>query len=225
MLWWSAFGVLGVALFGLVMLIASDVWANGWRSWVRTINSWQGTLGTVAGFLSASGVLMLSTAIQQDSEIQRANAKANAIGLALAYEVERMIAPLQYTYHTATGVDRTSEDLVDHCVLLVSALHESMIDTTPVYNAVLGNTLDFGAFNLALFTRFYSFYVDFRRELGNDPEELCGFDPGARIDYLLIISEGGFGYYDVVRASYPGVTPLQDIVIADIQVNQERRAQ
>lgn len=71
MLLWSAIAVLCVALVGLTTIILFDVNAKGWPNWLGTLRDWQGTIGTVAGFLSAAGALMLSAAIQDNAELAR----------------------------------------------------------------------------------------------------------------------------------------------------------
>jgi hypothetical protein len=209
MLLWGAIGLLGATLLALTTIILLDVRDKGWGNWLDTVRAWQSTLGTVAGFLSAAGALILSTAIQDQAERDRADRAAAAIGQALAYEVERMIAPLERTFVIAAGIDLEADDISGHCQVLYEGLPETLVERTPVYDAVLGQTLDFGDANLALFTRIYAYYADFRREIVLDEGQYCDAIPADRIRYVTTMARGGLNYYQLVGAHYPGVSPLQ----------------
>lgn len=213
MLFWSAIAFLVLALAGLSLVILLDVRHRGWSSWLSTFHTWQGTLGTVAGFLSAAGALMLSTAIQNQAELDRARRASLAIGQALAYEVERMTGPLQTSYMIARGIDTEAGDVVDQCKALLSGMLARLVDETPVYDTVLAQTLDFGDYNLALFTRVYAYFHDFRRELAFEPDLRCENDAAGEIAYASRIMLGGLSYYQLVAGNYPNVTPLQDGIL------------
>lgn len=210
MLLWSAIAVLCVALVGLTTIILFDLNAKGWPNWLGTLRDWQGTIGTVAGFLSAAGALMLSAAIQGNAELARSERASLAIGQALAYEVERMMGPLQTAYGIAQSIGPGDAALPHVCVNLMNDMLRTMIDETPVYDAVLAETPDFGEYNLALFTRVYAFFHDFRREIGTDAEGRCAAAPAEEIGYVMRIMTSGFAYYRLVAEAYPNVTPLQD---------------
>jgi hypothetical protein len=213
MLLWSAIAVLCLALAGLTTIILFDVRAKGWPNWLSTLRDWQSTLGTVAGFLSAAGALMLSSAIQSNAEAERADRAAAAIGQALAYEVERMVGPLQTAYSIATTISPADAALPHVCTNLMRDMLQTLVDATPVYDAVLGQTPDFGDYNLALFTRTYAYFHDFRREIGTDADARCRANPAGEIEYVKQIMRSGFAYYQLVAASYPAVTPLQDGIL------------
>lgn len=210
MLLWSAIAVLCLALAGLTTIILFDVRAKGWPNWVDTLRDWQNTLGTVAGFLSAAGALMLSSAIQSNAEVARLERASLAIGQALAYEVERMVGPLQTAYGIAQSISPADAALPDVCKGLIRDMSQTLVDETPVYDAILGQTLDFGDYNLALFTRIYAFFHDFRREIATDAEARCASHPAGEIAYVMRITRSGFAYYQLVATAYPNVTPLQD---------------
>lgn len=210
MLLWSALAVLCVALAGLSTIILFDVRAKGWPDWVSTLRGWQNTIGTVAGFLSAAGALMLSAAIQNNAELARSERASLAIGQALAYEVERLTGPLQTAYGIAQSIAPDDAALPEVCMNLMRDMSRTMIDETPVYTAVLGETPSFGEYNLALFTRIYAFFHDFRREIATDMESRCTANPAGEIAYVMRIMSSGFAYYQLVAEAYPNVTPLQD---------------
>lgn len=215
MLVWVAVAVLCLALVGLSTIIILDVRDKGWTNWLATVGNWQNMIGAVAGFISAASVLLLSSAIQDNVEQARAQRASYAIGQALAYEVERMLGPLQRAYPTAQTIDRTAPDVADRCKLLMRTLRDTMLVEPPVYDAVLADTLDFGADNLALFTRVYGYYSDFHTEIANNLDKQCEVDPVGRLDYVVTISQGAFQYYQHVMAAYPAVTPLQPGMIDD----------
>ena len=216
MLLWSAIAVLGLALAGLTIVILLDVRDKGWPNWVATLRDWQNTLGTVAGFLSAAGALMLSTAIQSNTEQARTERASAAIGQALAYEVERMVGPLQRAYGIAQTISPADAALPDVCSSLMQDMLRTLVDETPVYSGVLDQTLDFGDYNLALFTRIYAYFHDFRREIATDTEARCASNSAGEIDYVMRIMRSGFAYYQLVAEAYPNVTPLQDGILPDL---------
>lgn len=210
MLLWSAIAVLGLALAGLSVIIVYDVRHKGWSNWIGTLHGWQSTLGTVAGFLSAAGALMLSSAIQSNAEAAREEKASQAIGQALAYEVERMTGPLQTAFTLARSIDLAGPEVDQACRDLMGALGATLVDETPVYDAVLGRTLEFGDYNLALFTRIYAYFHDFARDMADGVEERCSRNGAGEIEYAMRIMRSGFAYYQLVATAYPTVTPLQD---------------
>lgn len=213
MLLWSAIAVLVLALAGLSAIIVYDVRAKGWSNWLTTLHDWQGTLGTVAGFLSAAGALMLSTAIQSNADVSRAARASDSIGQALAYEVERLTGPMQTAYTIGQSIDLNGQGLDKACCDLLGVLNQTLVDERPVYDAVLGQTLDFGDYNLALFTRIYAFHHDFAREVATDVDSRCAANPTGEIGYVMRMMRSGFAYYQLVAEAYPTVTPLQDAVL------------
>lgn len=120
------------------------------------------------------------------------------------------MGPLQTAYGIAQSIGPGDAALPHVCVNLMNDMSRTMIDETPVYDAVLTETPDFGEYNLALFTRIYAFFHDFRREIETDAEGRCAAAPTDEIAYVMRIMTGGFAYYRLVAEAYPNVTPLQD---------------
>src|SRR3569832_1273667 len=86
-------GALALLIFEVAAigaLLAFDLGRTEHRHWLDALKSWQQLIGSVLGFLGAAGVLVLSTAITQESERIKAVNAAHAIGLGLAYEVQAM---------------------------------------------------------------------------------------------------------------------------------------
>ena len=73
--------------------------------WLDALKSWQQLIGAVLGFLGAAGVLVLSTAIQEDQTQRRAIDAAHAIGFGLALEVERMAIGLKLGQQIAATIE------------------------------------------------------------------------------------------------------------------------
>ncbi|MDB5537537.1 MAG: hypothetical protein JWP26_4404 [Devosia sp.] len=209
MLIWSAIGLLAVTLFGLGAIVMLDVRAKGWANWLDTVHEWQSTIGTVAGFLSAAGVLVLGTAIQDNAERTRSLTASRAIGMGLALETERMANPLQTGRLIGGNIDMQGNDLPNKCLNYVHTMESILTPDTPVYNAVLSQMVDFGDANLALFVRFFSFYVDFRSNLTQIDKQICDAAPADQINYIMHQLNGGLSFYEIIARNYD-VTPIID---------------
>ena len=188
----------------IVALLALDLGRTEHRHWLDALKSWQQLIGAVLGFLGAAGVLVLSTAIQQNNEQLKAQQAAHAIGLGLALEVERMGVGLKLGRAIGGMIDpATDANLARTCLNYSNNLQANLLGVTPVYDAVLPRMVDFGDENLATFVRFYSFFDDFRQALKEVDEAACAASPADEITYMQHQVDGGLGLYAIIAGNYP----------------------
>jgi hypothetical protein len=195
--------ILVVAAIGA--LLALDLGRTEHRHWLDALKSWQQLIGAVLGFLGAAGVLVLSTAIQDDSEIKKSAQESHAIGLGLALEVERMGTGLRLGKAIGATIDLGAppEQLSQTCVNYSQTLQHHLLAVTPVYDAVLPRMVDFGDENLAIFVRFYGFFYDFQQALKDVDEAACRAAAADEITYIQHQITGGMGYYKLIADNYP----------------------
>lgn len=195
--------ILVVAAIGA--LLSLDLGRTDHRHWLDALKSWQQLLGAVLGFLGAAGVLVLSTAIQQDADSRKAAEAAHAIGLGLALEVERMGTGLRLGKAIGETIDPKAppEQLAQTCLNYSQTLQHHLLAVTPVYDAVLPKMVEFGDANLAMFVRFYGFFYDFRQALNDVDRAACSAAAADEITYMQHQVAGGLGYYRLIADNYP----------------------
>ena len=195
--------ILVVAAIGA--LLALDLGRTEHRHWLDALKSWQQLIGAVLGFLGAAGVLVLSTAIQQDNDTRKSAEAAHAIGLGLALEVERMGTGLRLGKAIGETIDLKAapELLAQTCVNYSQTLQHHLLAVTPVYDAVLSRMVDFGDHNLSIFVRFYGFFYDFQQALKDVDQAACTAAAADEITYIEHQVAGGLGYYKLVADNYP----------------------
>src|SRR3569833_2506113 len=100
--------------------------------WLDALKTWQQLIGSVLGFLGAAGVLVLSTAISQETDRVKAANSAHAIGLGLAYEVQALGVGLKAAQ--AVGqYDLTLANPGEKCAGYAQTLQDVIVTSTPVY--------------------------------------------------------------------------------------------
>src|SRR3569833_2707464 len=137
--------------------LALDLQRTEHRHWLDALKTWQQLIGSVLGFLGAAGVLVLSTAISQETDQIKAANSAHAIGLGLAYEVQALGVGLKAAQ--AVGqYDLTLPNPGEKCIGYAQTLLDVMVTNTPGYAAVLPRMVDFGDANLHDFVTFYALF-------------------------------------------------------------------
>jgi hypothetical protein len=172
-----------------------------------TLRQWQGLLGSMLGFLSAAGVLVLGQAIQTYQAQTKADQTAHAIGYGLAIEAERLASGLATGASMGRSATFVGVDLTHECQSYTDFAARALPAETPVYTAVLGNMAEFGDENLAMFVRFYAFYDDLRRELADMRSADCVNTPEAGIRYLSSRMQGGLSFYQIIADRYGTTVP------------------
>ena len=198
-------GALALLIFvvaAIGALLALDLGRTDHGHWLDALKSWQQLIGAVLGFLGAAGVLVLSTAIQQDLDVRKRGDEAHAIGLGMALEVERMAIGLKLGQQIGAMIDFTDPQLAQTCVNFSDAMQRGLSPATPVYNAVLPQMVSFGDANLGIFVRFYSFYADFVRGLKEVNQAACGAAAADEIRFVMSQINGGMGYYEIIARNY-----------------------
>jgi hypothetical protein len=160
----GAVALLIFVVVAIAALLALDLQRTEHRHWLDALKTWQQLIGSVLGFLGAAGVLVLSTAISQETDRVKAANSAHAIGLGLAYEVQAIGVGLKAAQ--AVGqYDLTLANPGEKCVGYAETLQDVMVTNTPVYAAVLPRMVDFGDANLHDFVTFYALYTNLLRSL------------------------------------------------------------
>lgn len=198
-------GALALLIFvvaAIGALLALDLGRTDHAHWLDALKSWQQLIGAVLGFLGAAGVLVLSTAIQQDLDARKRVDEAHAIGLGMALEVERMAIGLKLGQQIGATIDFNDPQLAQTCVSFSEAMQRGLSPATPVYNAVLPQMVSFGDANLAIFVRFYSFYSDFVRGLKEVNQAACDVAAADEIRFVMSQINGGMGYYEIIARNY-----------------------
>ena len=198
----SALALLIFVVAAIGSLLALDLGRTDHSHWLDALKTWQQLIGSVLGFLGAAGVLVLSTAIQQDQAAREAERSAHAIGYGLALEVERMAIGLKLGQQIAATIDFDAPGLNQTCVMFSEAMQRGLAPATPVYNAVLPQMVEFGDANLGIFVRFYSFYGDFVRGLGEVNQAACDAAAADEIKFVISQINGGMGYYEIIARNY-----------------------
>lgn len=198
-------GALALLIFvvaAIGSLLALDLGRTDHAHWLDALKSWQQLIGAVLGFLGAAGVLVLSTAIQQDQAQRESDRAAHAIGYGLALEVERMAIGLKLGQQIAATIDFDAPGLPGTCVMFSEAMQRGLAPATPVYNAVLPQMVAFGDANLGIFVRFYSFYADLTRGLTEVNQAACDVAAADEIRFVESQINGGMGYYEIIARNY-----------------------
>ncbi|MEO5806968.1 hypothetical protein [Devosia sp.] len=209
--------VLTLLIAGVVTLILLDMRSRGWVNWLGVLDNWQSTIGTVVGFLSAAAVLVLGTALNQQSQQQHADVVARNLGRAFAYEAERMATALELGRQLGLQVDMGKTDLLaTQCSNIARTLKEQLQRETPVFEAGITHLVDIGPDDLASFVRFHAFYADLRQSLDSITDATCAEAAEAQIGYMSNQMRIGLGYYarfapqyDIVQFSPDGVLEKQ----------------
>lgn len=205
MLVYAAIGLLVVVVAALATLLALDLGKAEPGSRLVTLKSWQGLMGSVLGFLGAAGVLVLSNAIETNDAQARADRAAHAIGLAMAIEVEKLSTGLIFGREAGATINfdvDNAGNLPQTCLFYSQAVNRALVTATPVYTAALGSMIDFGDENLAVFVRFYAFYLDFLRAIKQVDQAACNDDAEGEIKYILSQVNGGLDFYGVIAGKY-----------------------
>lgn len=223
----SALALLVVVVVTIGALLTIDLRRTEHQHWLDALKSWQALIGSVLGFLGAAGVLVLSTAISHDNDLQKSEEAAHAIGLGLAYEVQAMGVGLK-TAQVVGHEDLALADPGQKCVGFASTLQQVMTSTTPVYDAVLPRMVDFGDENLHDFVTFYALYSYLLRSL---PAIISQYCPEAALasPYMgLMVGEidHDMDYYASIAAKYgiagpndgvPSTKPAEELPTAGSQ--------
>jgi len=192
----SALALLVVVVVTIGALLTVDLRRTEHQHWLDALKTWQALIGSVLGFLGAAGVLVLSTAISHDNDIEKSEQAAHSIGLGLAYEVQALGLGLR-TAQQLGHYDLAHSDPGGRCAHYAETLQQVMTPATPVYDAVLPRMVDFGETNLHEFVTFYALYQNLLRSLPNNISQNCLETQVAPqvIEFMVEQVDNVMGYY------------------------------
>jgi hypothetical protein len=204
----SALALLVVVVVTIGALLTVDLRRTEHQHWLDALKTWQALIGSVLGFLGAAGVLVLSTAISHDNDIEKSEQAAHSIGLGLAYEVQALGLGLR-TAQQLGHYDLAHSDPGGRCAHYAETLQQVMTPATPVYDAVLPRMVDFGETNLHEFVTFYALYQNLLRSLPNNISQNCLETQVAPqvIEFMVEQVDNVMGYYGDIAKLYGIIAP------------------
>ena len=200
----AAIALVVIVLCAAAFAVASDVLRRPQGERLNGLKDWQSLIGAVLGFMGAAGVLVLGTAIEGDQEQQRAASREHAIGFAMALEAERLsnfiagdLGIINLIHAQPPG-----QDFARTCTNFVATVIETLDKEKPVWLAALGQMIEFGDRNLALFVRYYGYYDDLVIDAKQFSPELCARDGENQINQFERRLAFAFSLYRDIAAVY-----------------------
>lgn len=146
----------------LVAVISFDVFTLGTKGRLGALRQWQGLIGTMLGFVTAAGILAISSAIQDEALVRRNNEALQQVGAALwveATDLDDVLNRTQQLRHAIMVSDTTQSG----CPGAVNELVDAFQRETPIYAAAVPHFIDVGEPNLSLFVSFYGNFGELAR--------------------------------------------------------------
>lgn len=147
----------------LVAVIAFDVFTLGTKGRLNALKQWQVLIGTMLGFVTGAGVLAISSAIQDETQVRRDREALVQVGTALkveASDLDSVLARAQLLRDTLMPSDPHKPA---GCSGPVNELVDAFQRETPIYSAAVPNFVRVGEPNLALFVSFYAGFEELAR--------------------------------------------------------------
>ena len=147
----------------LVAVIAFDVFTLGTKGRLNALKQWQVLIGTMLGFVTGAGVLAISSAIQDETQVRRDREALGQVGTALkveASDLDSVLARAQLLRDTLMPSDPHKPA---GCSGPVNELVDAFQRETPIYSAAVPNFVRVGEPNLALFVSFYAGFEELAR--------------------------------------------------------------
>lgn len=147
----------------LVAVIVFDVFTLGTKGRLNALKQWQVLIGTMLGFVTGAGVLAISSAIQDETQVRRDREALVQVGTALkveASDLDSVLARAQLLRDTLMPSDPHKPA---GCSGPVNELVDAFQRETPIYSAAVPNFVRVGEPNLPLFVSFYAGFEELAR--------------------------------------------------------------
>jgi hypothetical protein len=157
----------------LVAVIAFDVFTLGTKGRMNALRQWQVLIGTMLGFVTGAGVLAISSAIQDETQLRRDQEALVQVGNALrveAKDLDGVLARAQLLRETLMPSDPNKPA---GCSGTVNELIDAFQRETPIYTAAVPNFIEVGEPNLALFVSFYASFDELARAAKQYGDDNC----------------------------------------------------
>ena len=217
----AAILLLCAVIGGAVFLVHRDVARRPEESWISIVKEWQSTLGAILGFLSAAGVLIISSELQANQRAAESARAGQAIGYGLALEAE------QISNSVATAVTLSkmiqSQPPTDYgrvCTNYLAMLQRLLPTRTIVYDAVLNHLVDFGDDNLSVFIRFYSSYSDLLQEVRAFDTNQCALNGESEVILIREKLDSLLSINGMIAENYGTLPPDEMLETAEEQSSE-----
>jgi len=185
----------------LVAVIAFDVFTLGTKGRLNALRQWQVLIGTMLGFVTGAGVLAISSAIQDETQVRRDREALVQVGNALrveASDLDSVLARAQLLRGTLMPSDPQKPA---GCSGVVNELVDAFQRETPIYSAAVPNFVKVGEPNLALFVSFYAGFEELKRAAKQYGDNGC---PVVAKETVALF----YGRIDAVRADFAKITAI-----------------
>ena len=199
--------LLAVVALTVLTLIIADLTRPERGHWLNSLREWQGLVGSMLGFVSAASVFVLSAGVTGYQEELRRESTNHSLGLALAFEVERLALGLQVVSYMGSTIPADDAAQPATCMNYLRESRRALAANTPIWDASLTRLVDFSDATLLLFARFYTLYGEFIRGLPDIDQAMCDAQPADEIGFVFGQAKGAIMYYQAI-ASHFDVAPV-----------------
>ncbi len=185
----------------LVTIIVFDVFTLGSKGRLNALRQWQTLIGTMLGFVTGAGVLAISSAIQDETQLRRNQEALVQVGHALrveAKDLDGVLARAQLLRETLMPSDPNKPA---GCSGPVNELVDAFQRETPIYTAAVPNFIEVGEPNLALFVSFYASFEELARAAKQYSDAGC---PVVAKETVALF----YGRIDAARADFASIAAI-----------------
>ncbi|KQV08701.1 hypothetical protein [Devosia sp. Root105] len=185
----------------LVAIIIFDVFTLGTKGRLNALRQWQTLIGTMLGFVTGAGVLAISSAIQDETQVRRNQEALVQVGNALrveARDLDGVLARAQLLRDTLMPSDPNKPA---GCSGTVNELVDAFQRETPIYTAAVPQFIAVGEPNLALFVSFYAGFEELARAAKQYGDNGC---PVVAKETVALF----YGRIDAARADFARIAAI-----------------
>lgn len=185
----------------VVAIIAVDVFTLGTKGRLNALKQWQVLIGTMLGFVTGAGVLAISSAIQDETQVRRDREALVQVGNALRVEASDLDGVLARAQMLRDTLMPSDPNKPAGCSGPVNELVDAFQRKTPIYAAAVPNFVEVGEPNLALFVSFYAGFEELARAAKQYSDDGC---PVVAKETVALF----YGRIDAVRADFEKIAAI-----------------